>query len=440
MQEAVTRRARSRGRRSTTDATARRRRVRPGGASARPRSERAPAEAAARDGAPAESRGATGTSGGVLTAPRGARAARSARAAGRSPGCAGACSAPLRSRRARRSRSRAAALGRARRRPRAARIGPAATRATATSSTSPIHSTLACPLLAPHDRRPYDARGAPVGTRARTSALQRNDDALRGAGLRRLDHPKRGDAGVEWDGGGGSAPPAPNRSLHPLVELDVASRLRLDRLRVAPRCRAVPTTRAAPRRSRDRPGRAPDRSASSCTSSPHFTYAAREPSARRRGPGCAASMVAERWERTPEECSSARKTSSSTCAPGSHPPHLRVHRAGRSEQLEHLVDQMRAEVEQDPARVLGTAALAPLAPVESRAASDRSATRDARGHRASPRRRAAAASGNPRPSAGCGRRSPRRRVPPRHPRAAARRPRSRPAACPPRGEVRRPRL
>ena len=105
-----------------------------------------------------------------------------------------------------------------------------AARTTATSSTSPIHSTLACPR-SPRmtgDRTSARRTGGYAGAK---SALQRNDDALGGAGLRRLDHLKRGDAGVEWDRWRLTAA-RPNRPLHPLVELDVASRLCLDRLRV----------------------------------------------------------------------------------------------------------------------------------------------------------------------------------------------------------------
>jgi hypothetical protein len=40
--------------------------------------------------------------------------------------------------------------------------------------------------------------------------------------------------------------------------------------------------------------------------------------------------------------------------------HLRVDRPGRAQQDERLVDQVRAEVEQHAARVLGPASLAPL--------------------------------------------------------------------------------
>ena len=44
---------------------------------------------------------------------------------------------------------------------------------------------------------------------------------------------------------------------------------------------------------------------------------------------------------------------------GPQPPQLGVHRGRRTEELEHLVDQMRAEVEQEPARVLGAPTFPP---------------------------------------------------------------------------------
>ena len=73
--------------------------------------------------------------------------------------------------------------------------------------------------------------------------------------------------------------------------------------------------RGGPRRSRASDGLAPARRASSCTSSPHFTYAASLPSALSRGPSWAAIIVPHRCERAPDSCSSATKKSSSTCAP-----------------------------------------------------------------------------------------------------------------------------
>jgi hypothetical protein len=48
---------------------------------------------------------------------------------------------------------------------------------------------------------------------------------------------------------------------------------------------------------------------------------------------------------------------------GPRPPHLRVYRQRRAQQLERLIDQVRAEVEQQAARVLAVAGLTPLARV-----------------------------------------------------------------------------
>ena len=184
------------------------------------------------------SRGAIGTSGGALTMPCGAPAA---------PGAA----APRLAAAARRAADRVQQPWAERvRRPRVARIGPAPpgpARQAARARSTP-RSPARCSPRMTGDRTSARRTGGHAGA---TSALQRNDDALGGAGLRRLDHAQRGDAGVERDRWRLTAA-RPNRPLHPLVELDVASRLRLDRLRVAPRCPAVPTTRAAPRRSRDR--------------------------------------------------------------------------------------------------------------------------------------------------------------------------------------------
>ena len=84
------------------------------------------------------------------------------------------------------------------------------------------------------------------------------------------------DAGLERAPAAGS--PVADRPLHPLVELDVAARLGLRRARRAssvPSSR--PTPRAGPRRSPGRAGSRRARSASSCTSRPHFTYAALVP-------------------------------------------------------------------------------------------------------------------------------------------------------------------
>ena len=63
------------------------------------------------------------------------------------------------------------------------------------------------------------------------------------------------------------------------------------------------------------PGERPARSCSSWMSMPCFVKAARSPSTRKRGPRSAASALIQRWERTPDSCSSAMKSSSSTTAP-----------------------------------------------------------------------------------------------------------------------------
>ena len=71
----------------------------------------------------------------------------------------------------------------------------------------------------------------------------------------------------------------------------------------------------------------PARSASSCGSAPCLTNAARSPRTRKRGPGWAATRLIQRCDRSPEACSSARKTSSSTSAPARRRVDLRVHAA-----------------------------------------------------------------------------------------------------------------
>ena len=115
---------------------------------------------------------------------------------------------------------------------------------------------------------------------------------------------------------------------------------------------------------------------------------------------------------------------------GAGPPEidLRVHRVDRPEQLHRLVDEVRAEVEQDAAGLLRRRR-APATAAGSPAASARTATRTAARCRARPRPSAGARSGSRRPSAGSGTRSARRPgvEPPRRPRGPRRR--WRPAAC-----------
>ena len=99
------------------------------------------------------------------------------------------------------------------------------------------------------------------------------------------------------------------------------------------------------------PGVRPARSAASCGSSPCLTYAARSPRTRKRGLGWAATRLIQRCDRSPDTCSSARKTSSSTSRARASRVDLRVHELGWAEELERLVDEMRAEVEEQPARL-----------------------------------------------------------------------------------------
>ena len=234
-----------------------------------------------------------------------------------------------------------------------------AARASATSSTTP--DPLDCSPGRARSRMPATvcARRGTCGRALVTSGLQRDDVAL----LRRSRAPPRSraasrrppraapEARLRGDGSPGE-PRGSDRPLQLLVERHVAARLGLDRLARPPRSRAAPSLAAAPAEAgvarAARPRAAPPPARRGPTSRTRRATRARGSAARPAPPSASPTGASAR----PTRCSSATKTSSSTSRARPQRPHLRVHARGRPEQHERLVDQVRAEVEQQAARVL----------------------------------------------------------------------------------------
>ena len=141
-----------------------------------------------------------------------------------------------------------------------------------------------------------------------------------------------------------------------LVEALVGAAARAARRGFRRRRRAC---RAGARRSRRRRGAGPGSSCGSCGSSPSQAKPARVPLTRKRGPRSGATALIHRCERTPPGCSSARKTSSSTCAPGRRASISAYTRSGRPKSSGGLVHEVGAEVEQQAAALVGGRQLAP---------------------------------------------------------------------------------
>ena len=125
------------------------------------------------------------------------------------------------------------------------------------------------------------------------------------------------------------------------------------------RCTAGPTRTPARRPSR-RPGDAGESPALSCSSwmsNPSMTKPPRSPFTWNRGPGAAEAMPAASVERTPPAWVRCSSISSSAPAPGRIVRSSACTAIDRAEQVQCLVDQVRAEVEQRAAALGGGAAV-----------------------------------------------------------------------------------